>query len=88
MEPEFVPSAHLSANHALKVQLNVTDVMLESTEFKVMILWVTELASAGLDTVQLLKEDVFNQTANQTNGVPNARLILLCVFNVKPTSTE
>jgi hypothetical protein len=70
------------------VQLNVTDVMLESTELKVMILWVAEHASAGLDIVQLLREDVSNQTANQTNGVPNVRLILLCVFNAKPTSTE
>ncbi len=88
MVPEFVPSVHLSASHALKVLLNVTDVILESTELKVMILWVTEHASAELDTVQLLREDASNQTASQTNGVPNARPILLCVSNAKPTSTE
>jgi len=88
MEPEFAPSALRNANHALKVQLNAQVVMLASTELKVMILWAAEHASAGLDIVQLLREDVFNQTANQTNGVPNARLILRFVFNAKPTSTE
>lgn len=33
-------------------------------------------------------EDVFNPTVDLINGAHNAKMILPCVFNVKPMLTE
>ena len=85
MEPESAPNAHQNAELALKVPLNAQVVMPMLTELKVTTPWATEHVSAGLVTTLLPMEDVFNPTANQTNGVHNVRLISLFVSNVKPT---